>query len=183
MKLTLKIWRQKNPNEKGAFVRYPVDDVDPEMSILECLDVLNESLILKGEMPVAFEHDCREGICGSCGFVINGVPHGPERATTACQLTMRHFKEGDELTLEPWRANAFPLVKDLVVNRRAFDHIIEAGGAALQGGVIKTLGITVFQVALLINQLAQLDEHRARRRRRRMREREKGRVAAAGAER
>ncbi len=128
MKLTLKIWRQKNPNEKGAFVRYPVDDVDPEMSILECLDVLNESLILKGEIPVAFEHDCREGICGSCGFVINGIAHGPERATTACQLTMRHFKEGDELTLEPWRAKAFPIIKDLVVNRRAFDHIIEAGG-------------------------------------------------------
>jgi succinate dehydrogenase / fumarate reductase iron-sulfur subunit len=128
MKLTLKIWRQKNSNEKGAFVRYPVDDVDPEMSILECLDVLNETLILKGEPPVAFEHDCREGICGMCGFVINGVAHGPERGTTACQLTMRHFKEGDELTLEPWRAKAFPLIKDLVVNRRAFDHIIEAGG-------------------------------------------------------
>ncbi len=119
MKLTLKIWRQKNRNEKGAFVKYPVDDVDPEMSVLECLDVLNESLILRGEVPVAFEHDCREGICGSCGFVINGVAHGPERGTTACQLTMRHFKDGDELTLEPWRAKAFPLVKDLVVNRRA----------------------------------------------------------------
>ena len=128
MKLTLKIWRQKNSNEKGAFVRYPMDDVDPEMSILECLDVLNETLILKGVPPVAFEHDCREGICGMCGFVINGVAHGPERGTTACQLTMRHFKEGDELTLEPWRAKAFPLIKDLVVNRRAFDHIIEAGG-------------------------------------------------------
>jgi succinate dehydrogenase / fumarate reductase iron-sulfur subunit len=128
MKLTLKIWRQKNPNEKGAFVRYPVDDVDPEMSILECLDVLNETLILRGEVPVAFEHDCREGICGSCGFMINGIAHGPERATTACQLTMRHFKDGDELTLEPWRAKAFPLVKDLVVNRQAFDHIIQAGG-------------------------------------------------------
>jgi succinate dehydrogenase / fumarate reductase iron-sulfur subunit len=128
MKLTLKIWRQKNPNEKGAFVRYPVDDVDPEMSILECLDVLNESLILRGEAPVAFEHDCREGICGSCGFVINGQAHGPERATTACQLTMRHFRDGEELTLEPWRAKAFPIIKDLVVNRRAFDHIIEAGG-------------------------------------------------------
>jgi succinate dehydrogenase / fumarate reductase iron-sulfur subunit len=98
------------------------------MSILECLDVLNESLILRGEMPVAFEHDCREGICGSCGFMINGIAHGPERATTACQLTMRHFKNGDELTLEPWRAKAFPLVKDLVVNRQAFDHIIQAGG-------------------------------------------------------
>ena len=128
MKLTLKIWRQKNPNEKGAFVRYPVNDVDPEMSILECLDVLNETLILRGEVPVAFEHDCREGICGSCGFMINGVAHGPERATTACQLTMRHFKDGDEVVMEPWRAKAFPLVKDLVVNRRAFDHIIEAGG-------------------------------------------------------
>jgi succinate dehydrogenase / fumarate reductase, iron-sulfur subunit len=128
MKLTLKIWRQKNRNEKGSFVKYAVDDVDPEMSMLECLDVLNESLILRGEIPVAFEHDCREGICGSCGFVINGVAHGPERGTTACQLTMRHFKDGDELTLEPWRAKAFPLVKDLVVNRRALDHIIEAGG-------------------------------------------------------
>ena len=128
MKLTLKIWRQKNNKEKGAFVRYPMDDVDPEMSILECLDVLNETLILRGEPPVAFEHDCREGICGSCGFMINGVAHGPERATTACQLTMRHFKDGDELLLEPWRAKAFPLIKDLVVNRHAFDHIIEAGG-------------------------------------------------------
>ncbi len=128
MKLTLKIWRQKNPNEAGTFVRYPVDDVDPEMSILECLDVLNETLILRGEAPVAFEHDCREGICGSCGFMINGIAHGPERGTTACQLTMRHFKDGDELTLEPWRAKAFPLIKDLVVNRRAFDHIIQAGG-------------------------------------------------------
>jgi len=128
MKLTLKIWRQKNVDAKGAFVRYPVDDVDPEMSILECLDVLNESLILKGEVPVAFEHDCREGICGSCGFMINGEAHGPEKGTTTCQLTMRHFKDGDQLTLEPWRAKAFTFVKDLVVNRRAFDHIIEAGG-------------------------------------------------------
>src|SRR6202046_30029 len=128
MKQTLKNRRKKNPNEKSACVRYPVDDVDPEMSILECLDVLNESLILRGEIPVAFEHDCREGICGSCGFMINGIAHGPERATTACQLTMRHFKDGDEITLEPWRAKAFPLIKDLVVNRMAFDHIIQAGG-------------------------------------------------------
>ena len=128
MKLTLKIWRQKNRNEKGAFIKYPMDDVDPEMSVLECLDVLNESLILRSEVPVAFEHDCREGICGSCGFMINGIAHGPERATTVCQLTMRHFKDGDELTLEPWRAKAFPLVKDLAVSRRALDHIIEAGG-------------------------------------------------------
>jgi succinate dehydrogenase / fumarate reductase iron-sulfur subunit len=128
MKLTLKIWRQKNQTDKGAFVKYSVDAVDPEMSMLECLDVLNESLILRGEFPVAFEHDCREGICGSCGFMINGVAHGPERGSTVCQLTMRHFKDGDELTVEPWRAKAFPLVKDLVVNRRALDHIIEAGG-------------------------------------------------------
>ena len=128
MKLTLKIWRQKNPNEKGGFVKYAMDDVDAEMSMLECLDVLNETLILRGEIPVSFEHDCREGICGSCGFMINGIAHGPERGTTACQLTMRHFKDGDELTLEPWRAKAFPLVKDLVVSRRALDHIIEAGG-------------------------------------------------------
>jgi succinate dehydrogenase / fumarate reductase, iron-sulfur subunit len=128
MKLTLNIWRQKNSKEKGAFVSYAMDDVDPEMSMLECLDVLNETLILRGEAPVAFEHDCREGICGSCGFVINGVAHGPERGTTVCQLTMRHFKDGDELTLEPWRAKAFPLIKDLVVNRRALDHIIQAGG-------------------------------------------------------
>jgi succinate dehydrogenase / fumarate reductase iron-sulfur subunit len=128
MKLTLKIWRQKTCKAKGSFVSYAMDDVDPEMSILECLDVLNETLILRGDAPVAFEHDCREGICGSCGFMINGIAHGPERGTTACQLTMRHFKDGDELTLEPWRAQAFPLIKDLVVNRRALDHIIEAGG-------------------------------------------------------
>jgi succinate dehydrogenase / fumarate reductase iron-sulfur subunit len=128
MKLTLKVWRQTNSNQKGSFVSYAMDDVDPEMSMLECLDVLNETLTLRGDVPVAFEHDCREGICGSCGFVINGVAHGPERATTVCQLTMRHFKNGDTLTLEPWRAKAFPLIKDLVVNRRSLDHIIEAGG-------------------------------------------------------
>jgi succinate dehydrogenase / fumarate reductase iron-sulfur subunit len=128
MKLTLKIWRQKNIKEKGGFVPYSMNDVDPEMSVLECLDVLNETLIMRSEVPVAFEHDCREGICGSCGFVINGVAHGPERGTTACQLTMRHFKDGDELTIEPWRAKAFPLIKDLVVDRKALDNIIEAGG-------------------------------------------------------
>ena len=128
MKLTLKIWRQKNPKDKGGFASYPVDNVNPDMSMLECLDVLNESLIERGEEPVAFEHDCREGICGSCGFMINGVAHGPERATTVCQLTMRHFKDGDELLLEPWRAHPFPLMKDLVVDRRAFDRIIAAGG-------------------------------------------------------
>src|SRR5271170_3560962 len=128
MKLTLKIWRQRNARDKGAFVSYPMDNVSSEMSMLECLDVLNETLIERGEEPVAFEHDCREGICGSCGFMINGVAHGPERATTVCQLTMRHFKEGQELVIEPWRAAAFPAMKDLVVDRRAFDRIIAAGG-------------------------------------------------------
>ncbi|HZD47264.1 MAG TPA: succinate dehydrogenase/fumarate reductase iron-sulfur subunit [Silvibacterium sp.] len=128
MKLTLKIWRQKSPREQGALVTYAMDDVNPEMSMLECLDVLNETLIERGEEPVAFEHDCREGICGSCGFMINGVAHGPERATTVCQLTMRHFKDGQELIIEPWRARAFPLMKDLVVDRRAFDRIIATGG-------------------------------------------------------
>ena len=128
MKLTLHIWRQRNGSEKGRMVRYEMPDVNPEMSFLEMLDVLNESLIDKGEEPVAFDHDCREGICGMCGFMINGVAHGPQRSTTVCQLHMRHFKDGDELYLEPWRARAFPIVKDLVVNRSAFDRIIAAGG-------------------------------------------------------
>ena len=128
MKLILHIWRQRNASEKGRMVRYEVPDVNPEMSFLEMLDVLNESLIAKNEEPVAFDHDCREGICGMCGFMINGVAHGPERSTTVCQLHMRHFKDGDELYLEPWRARAFPIVKDLVVNRSAFDRIIAAGG-------------------------------------------------------
>jgi succinate dehydrogenase / fumarate reductase iron-sulfur subunit len=128
MKLTLSIWRQKNTGARGEFKRYPVDNVNPEMSMLECLDVLNETLMEKGEEPVAFEHDCREGICGSCGFMINGVAHGPEKATTVCQLTMRHFKDGDELVLEPWRSVAFPFIKDLVVDRRSLDRIIQSGG-------------------------------------------------------
>ncbi|HTW47302.1 MAG TPA: succinate dehydrogenase/fumarate reductase iron-sulfur subunit [Acidobacteriaceae bacterium] len=128
MKLTLTIWRQKNAGTKGKFIRYPMNDVRPEMSMLECLDVLNETLIERGEEPVAFEHDCREGICGSCGFMISGVAHGPLPATTVCQLTMRHFKDGDELVLEPWRSGSFPFVKDLVVDRRALDRIIQSGG-------------------------------------------------------
>jgi succinate dehydrogenase iron-sulfur subunit len=128
MKLTLKIWRQNNTNAAGRFVDYQVDGVTPDMSFLEMLDVLNERLIGRGDEPVAFEHDCREGICGSCGFVINGVPHGPRRHTTVCQLHMRFFKDGDSLTLEPWRAAAFPIVRDLVVDRSAFDRIIQAGG-------------------------------------------------------
>jgi succinate dehydrogenase / fumarate reductase iron-sulfur subunit len=128
MRLTLRVWRQPNPQTKGKLVRYEMNDVSEDMSMLECLDVLNESLVEKGEEPIAFEHDCREGICGSCGFMINGIAHGPLPATTVCQLTMRHFKDGQELVLEPWRARAFPLIKDLVVDRRALDRIIEAGG-------------------------------------------------------
>ncbi|MBS1872084.1 MAG: succinate dehydrogenase/fumarate reductase iron-sulfur subunit [Acidobacteria bacterium] len=128
MNLTLHIWRQKNASSPGKMVRYEVKDVNPEMSVLEMLDVLNEELTLKGEDPVTFEHDCREGICGCCGFMINGVAHGPQAATTTCQLTMRHFKDGDELFLEPWRAKAFPIVKDLMVDRSALDRIIAAGG-------------------------------------------------------
>jgi succinate dehydrogenase / fumarate reductase iron-sulfur subunit len=128
MKLTLKIWRQKNNAATGQFVSYPVNHADGEMSILECLDVLNEEIIANGGEPVAFEHDCREGICGCCGFMVGGVAHGPQKATTTCQLTMRHFKDGDELVLEPWRAAAFPVIKDLVVDRRSLDRIIAAGG-------------------------------------------------------
>src|SRR3569833_1767725 len=128
MRLTLKVWRQPSRGGAGKFVNYPVNDVNPAMSMLECLDVLNEQLIERGEEPIAFEHDCREGICGSCGFMIDGVAHGPLPATTVCQLTMRNFKDGDELVLEPWRASAFPLIKDLVVDRRALDRIIAAGG-------------------------------------------------------
>jgi succinate dehydrogenase / fumarate reductase iron-sulfur subunit len=128
MKLTLHIWRQKNPHDKGRMVRYDVPNVNEHMSFLEMLDVLNESLIAKGEDPVAFDHDCREGICGMCGFMINGKAHGGFKATTVCQLHMRHFKEGDELYLEPWRASAFPVIKDLAVNRSSFDRIIAAGG-------------------------------------------------------
>jgi len=128
MRLLLHIWRQRNAHEKGRTVRYLAPDVNPDMSFLEMLDVLNESLIAKGEEPVAFDHDCREGICGTCGFMINGVAHGPLRGTTLCQLHMRHFHDGEELYLEPWRARAFPVVRDLVVDRSAFDRLISAGG-------------------------------------------------------
>jgi len=128
MKLTLKIWRQNGPNDKGRIVTYPLDDVSEDMSFLEMLDVLNNQLIEKGEDPVTFDHDCREGICGACGMVINGIPHGPERATTACQLHMRKFKDGDTIFIEPWRARAFPVIKDLMVDRGAFDRIVASGG-------------------------------------------------------
>ena len=128
MNLILHIWRQKNPADRGRMVRYDARDLNPDMSMLEALDVLNEELINKGEEPVAFEHDCREGICGSCGFMVNGVAHGPLPETTVCQLTLRHFKDRQELYLEPWRSKAFPIIKDLVVDRRAFDRIIASGG-------------------------------------------------------
>src|SRR5437660_6222079 len=128
MRLTLHIWRQKSASHAGRIVRYEHAQVSPHMSFLEMLDVLNEELIAKDEEPIAFDHDCREGICGMCGFMINGIAHGPKRGTTVCQLHMRHFKDGDELYLEPWRARAFPVVKDLVVDRSAFDRIIAAGG-------------------------------------------------------
>jgi succinate dehydrogenase / fumarate reductase, iron-sulfur subunit len=128
MKLTLRIWRQTGPADKGKMVPYSLDDVSPDMSFLEMLDVLNERLILEGEEPIAFDHDCREGICGMCSLVINGQPHGPEKATTTCQLHMRKFSDGETIDIEPWRAKPFPVVKDLVVDRSAFDRIIEAGG-------------------------------------------------------
>ncbi|GAA2686835.1 succinate dehydrogenase/fumarate reductase iron-sulfur subunit [Streptomyces aculeolatus] len=127
MKVTLRVWRQPGPDAAGEMVSYEVEDVTPEMSFLEVLDTLNERLILDGSEPVAFDHDCREGICGACGVVINGQAHGPER-TTACQLHMRSFADGDVIDVEPWRAAAFPVVKDLVVDRSAFDRIIGAGG-------------------------------------------------------
>ncbi|HMQ61551.1 MAG TPA: succinate dehydrogenase/fumarate reductase iron-sulfur subunit [Flavilitoribacter sp.] len=127
MKLTLKIWRQGG-KYKGELVTYQLNDVNPHMSFLEMLDVLNEELIAKKESPVAFEHDCREGICGTCSMVINGYPHGPQAKTTTCQLHMRHFKDGDTIVIEPFRARAFPVVRDLVVDRGAFDRIIQAGG-------------------------------------------------------
>jgi succinate dehydrogenase / fumarate reductase iron-sulfur subunit len=128
MKLTLRIWRQKDRRSPGRFVVYEAASVSPDMSFLEMLDVLNEQLIGRGEEPVAFDHDCREGICGACGMVINGSPHGPRRLTTTCQLHMRSFRDGDTITIEPWRAAAFPVLRDLVVDRTPFDRIIQAGG-------------------------------------------------------
>jgi succinate dehydrogenase / fumarate reductase iron-sulfur subunit len=128
MNLTLHIWRQKNAQTKGKMIRYEARDINSDMSFLEMLDVVNWTLIGKGEDPVAFDHDCREGICGSCGMMINGIAHGPQRATAACQLHMRHFKDGETIFIEPWRSKAFPVIRDLVVDRGAFDRIIQAGG-------------------------------------------------------
>lgn len=147
MDLTLKIWRQKGPKEKGQMVTYPISDVSPDMSFLEMLDVLNESLVIKGEEPVSFDHDCREGICGTCSLHINGEAHGPDRAITTCQLHMRKFKDGETIYIEPFRAKAFPIIKDLVVDRSAFDRIMQAGGFVS----VNTSGNTQDANALPIN--------------------------------
>lgn len=128
MKIYLKIWRQKDANDKGGMVDYTLDGVESDMSFLEMLDVLNEELITKGEEPVEFDHDCREGICGTCSLMINGRPHGPDSRITVCQLHMRSFNDGDSIVIEPWRASAFPVIKDLIVDRTAFDRIQQAGG-------------------------------------------------------
>jgi succinate dehydrogenase / fumarate reductase iron-sulfur subunit len=138
MRLNLRIWRQAGPETRGRFEDYSLDDVSPDMSFLEMLDVLNERLILSGGEPVAFDHDCREGICGTCGMVINGQAHGPRRATTTCQLHMRSFKDGDTIVIEPWRARAFPVLKDLVTDRKSLDRVIAAGGyiSAHTGGAV-----------------------------------------------
>ena len=128
MNLTLKIWRQKNASEKGKIVEYKATNISPDMSFLEMMDVVNTDIIKRGEEPVAFDHDCREGICGSCSMYINGEAHGPGRAITTCQLHMREFKDGETIYIEPWRAKAFPVVKDLIVDRSAFDRVIQAGG-------------------------------------------------------
>jgi succinate dehydrogenase / fumarate reductase iron-sulfur subunit len=147
MNLTLKIWRQKNANDKGSMVDYKVDDISPDMSFLEMLDVLNEQLINKGESPVAFDHDCREGICGMCSLYINGEAHGPDRGVTTCQLHMRMFKDGDTITIEPFRATAFPVVKDLIVDRSSFDRIQHAGGFIS----VNTSGNTIDANAIPVN--------------------------------
>ncbi len=128
MNVTLRVWRQPGPNAPGAMVRYEANDISPDMSFLEMLDVVNERLMERGELPIAFDHDCREGICGSCSLMINGAAHGPNAGTATCQLHMRSFEDGDDIRIEPWRARAFPVVKDLVVDRGAFDRIIAAGG-------------------------------------------------------
>ncbi|HXI12491.1 MAG TPA: succinate dehydrogenase/fumarate reductase iron-sulfur subunit [Thermoanaerobaculia bacterium] len=128
MNLTLSVWRQANRDAKGSFVNYEAKDISPDASFLEMLDIVNESLIEKSEAPIVFEHDCREGICGSCGMMINGIAHGPKAGTATCQLHMRHFKDGEKVVIEPWRARAFPVIRDLMVDRSGLDRIIQAGG-------------------------------------------------------
>ncbi|MEM9686764.1 MAG: succinate dehydrogenase/fumarate reductase iron-sulfur subunit [Bacteroidota bacterium] len=147
MNLKLKIWRQKDTTVKGKMVTYPVEDVSPDMSFLEMLDVLNEELITKGEEPIEFDHDCREGICGACSLQINGEPHGPDRGITTCQLHMRRFNDGDTIYIEPFRAKAFPVIKDLIVDRSAFDRIQQAGGYIS----VNTSGNTIDANAIPIN--------------------------------
>jgi succinate dehydrogenase / fumarate reductase iron-sulfur subunit len=146
MKLTLKVWRQKNAEDDGQLVTYNVHDISPDQSFLEMLDVLNEELIGKGEEPIAFDHDCREGICGMCSLYINGRAHGPGRGITTCQLHMRSFRDGDTIFIEPWRAKAFPVIKDLVVDRSAFDRVIQAGGFVS----VNTSGNTIDGNAILV---------------------------------
>ena len=148
MNLKLKIWKQKGPKEKGKFVDYSLDNISPGCSFLEMLDILNEQLIMKNEEPVAFDHDCREGICGTCSLYINGRPHGPDDAVTTCQLHMRKFKDGDTIIIEPWRARPFPVVKDLIVDRSAFDKIIQEGGyiSVNTGGAAEANQILVSKV-------------------------------------
>lgn len=143
--LTLHVWRQGGPGQPGKMVTYDAPGISIDMSFLEMLDVVNERLIKQSKDPIAFDHDCREGICGMCGLVINGIAHGPQRATTTCQLHMRHFKDGDTIFIEPWRAEPFPVIKDLVVDRSAFDRIVEAGGyiTAPTGGAPEANGIPV----------------------------------------
>ena len=145
MNLTLKVWRQKNSVTAGKFVTYKAEEISPDMSFLEMLDVVNEGLVKKKEDPIHFDHDCREGICGMCSLVINGEPHGPKRATTTCQLHMRSFADNDTIVIEPWRATAFPVVKDLVVNRSSFDRIQRAGGyvSVGTGGVPDAIEIPI----------------------------------------
>ena len=147
MKLTLKIWRQENAKSKGKMVSYPIDGIEGDMSFLEMLDVLNEELVAKGEDPVEFDHDCREGICGACSLQINGEPHGPDKLITPCQLHMRSFKDGDTIVIEPFRANAFPVVKDLIVDRSSFDRIQQAGGYVS----INTSGNTIDANSIPVN--------------------------------
>ena len=147
MKLTLKIWRQENANAKGTIQTYPIDGIAPDMSFLEMLDVLNEKLINQGDNPVVFDHDCREGICGSCSLQINGEPHGPDRLVTTCQLHMRKFNDGDTIVVEPFRAKAFPVIKDLMIDRSAFDRIQHAGGYIS----VNTSGNTIDANAIPVN--------------------------------
>ena len=146
MNLTLQIWRQNGPQDAGRTVTYPVSNVSPDMSFLEMIDELNIDLIKKGEEPIAFDHDCREGICGMCSMFINGEAHGPDRGVTTCQLHMRTFKDGDTITVEPWRAKAFPVIKDLMVDRSAFDRVIQAGGYVS----VNTSGNTLDANAILV---------------------------------